>query len=69
MSINLMVVPASATNGRCASSAGGGFSVLFAMTPEALAREQIDAQLAACDWNVQNFKAVDFFCRTRHCSP
>ena len=30
------------------------------MSPEAQDREQIDAQLAACGWVVQDFKAVDF---------
>jgi len=30
------------------------------MTPEAQAREQIDAQLLACGWVVQDYKAVDF---------
>jgi type I restriction enzyme R subunit len=29
-------------------------------TPEQLAREQIDAQLVACGWKVQNYKQVDF---------
>jgi len=29
-------------------------------TPEQRARQQIDAQLAACGWIVQDFKAVDF---------
>ena len=29
------------------------------LTPEQLARQQIDAQLAACGWVVQDFKAVD----------
>jgi type I restriction enzyme R subunit len=30
------------------------------MTPEQKARQQIDAQLSACGWVVQDFKAVDF---------
>ncbi len=30
------------------------------LTPEQLARQQIDAQLVACGWVVQDFKAVDF---------
>ncbi|HXB02021.1 MAG TPA: type I restriction-modification enzyme R subunit C-terminal domain-containing protein [Opitutaceae bacterium] len=30
------------------------------MTPEAQAREKIDAQLVACGWVVQDYKAVDF---------
>ena len=30
------------------------------LTPEQLARRQIDAQLAACGWVVQDYKAVDF---------
>ncbi len=30
------------------------------MTPEAQARQEIDAQLTACGWVVQDFKAVDF---------
>ena len=30
------------------------------MTPEEKAREQIDAQLAAAGWVIQDFKAVDF---------
>jgi type I restriction enzyme R subunit len=30
------------------------------MTPEAQAREKIDAQLIACGWVVQDYKAVDF---------
>jgi len=30
------------------------------VTPEQLARQQIDLQLAACGWLVQDFKAVDF---------
>src|SRR6266536_2961432 len=30
------------------------------LTPEQRAREQIDAQLIASGWVVQNFKAVDF---------
>jgi type I restriction enzyme R subunit len=30
------------------------------LTPEALAREQIDAQLVAAGWIVQNFKEMDF---------
>ncbi|MFN0067654.1 MAG: helicase, partial [Limisphaerales bacterium] len=29
------------------------------LTPEQRARQQIDAQLAACGWVVQDFKAVD----------
>ena len=30
------------------------------MTPEAQARQEIDAQLSACGWVVQDFKAADF---------
>jgi type I restriction enzyme R subunit len=30
------------------------------LTPEQSARQQIDAQLAACGWVVQDYKAVDF---------
>ena len=30
------------------------------LTPEQRARQQIDAQLVACGWVVQDFKAVDF---------
>ena len=30
------------------------------MTPEAKARQEIDAQLTACGWVVQDFKTVDF---------
>lgn len=30
------------------------------MSPEAAAREQIDAQLLACGWTVQNYKEGDF---------
>jgi type I restriction enzyme R subunit len=30
------------------------------LNPEQHAREQIDAQLLACDWVVQDYKAVDF---------
>ena len=30
------------------------------LTPEQRARQQIDAQLTACGWVVQDFKAVDF---------
>ena len=29
-------------------------------TPEQIARQQIDAQLAACGWVVQDYKSVDF---------
>lgn len=28
-------------------------------TPEALAREQIDEQLIACGWSIQNYKRID----------
>ena len=28
-------------------------------TPEALARQQIDAQLVACGWTIQNYKALN----------
>jgi type I restriction enzyme R subunit len=30
------------------------------MTPEQLARQKIDAQLDACGWLVQDYKATDF---------
>jgi type I site-specific restriction endonuclease len=30
------------------------------LTPEQRARQQIDAQLVACGWAVQNFRQVDF---------
>lgn len=30
------------------------------LTPEQRARQQIDAQLVACGWVVQDYKAVDF---------
>jgi type I restriction enzyme R subunit len=30
------------------------------LTPEQRARQQIDAQLVACGWAVQNFREVDF---------
>ena len=30
------------------------------LTPEQLAREKIDAQLAACGWVVQNYADMDF---------
>ena len=30
------------------------------LTPEQIARRQIDAQLAACGWVVQDYKSVDF---------
>ncbi len=31
------------------------------LNPEQRARQQIDAQLAACGWVVQDYKAVDFY--------
>lgn len=32
----------------------------MSLTPEALARQQIDAQLVAAGWTIQDYKAVDF---------
>ncbi|CAM3111479.1 hypothetical protein [Rariglobus hedericola] len=32
----------------------------MSLTPEALARQQIDAQLVAAGWIIQDYKAVDF---------
>ncbi len=36
------------------------------LAPEQRARQQIDAQLAACGWVVQDYKAVRFLRRPRH---